>query len=305
MSQCDCPVCRVPDEKLLKNRPYTTSDGHRCGLWEMVRREPEWAGNRIMATEAERDTYKARAEFAERELSAAFGLPTVTGSPNTRLENLGDGMTCLTYSEGEAEPKLIDFSAVPPGLIEFVKMLRDLMATYSGINNVARGQPEGGITAGNALALLEARAIQFVALSQKADIETMRKVFTTSLHHIQEHAVGEILVRMQGEGNRTRCETFQAQDKPFAAVDGYRIEIGNALQTTNAGRLQLATSAAGSSARSAWSRSRCTRANSARRKGVLRPSERASSPRGNWSRSRMSTPPRRMPARPARALRRS
>lgn len=168
---------------------------------------------------------------------AAFGLPTVAGSVNTALENLGDGMTCLTVGPGEALPQLIDFSNIPPGLVEFIKMLRDLMSTYAGINSVARGQAEGGVTAASALALLEARAVQFVALSQKADIHWCKETYTTSLHHYQDHAVGEVLVKMVGQGNKSRVESYTA-DK-FQSVSGYKIEIGNALQSTIAGKMQL------------------------------------------------------------------
>ncbi len=169
---------------------------------------------------------------------AAFGLPTVTGSPNVRLENLGDGMTCLTYGEGEEKPGLIDFAQIPEGVINFIKMLREFMATYSGINNVARGQPEGGITAASALALLEARAIQFVALSQKADIDFMRRLFTTSLHHYQDHQIADVMVRRVGKDNKARVQSFKAG--AFNAVSGYTMGIGNALQATAAGRLQIA-----------------------------------------------------------------
>ncbi|MBN1442842.1 MAG: hypothetical protein JXA90_09035 [Planctomycetes bacterium] len=169
---------------------------------------------------------------------AAFGLPTVSGGSSTALTQLGNGMSCLTYNEGEPEPKLIDFANLPPGLTQFLQMLRDLMATHSGINNAARGVAEGGVTAASALALLESRAIQFAALSQRADIETMKALYTTSLRHFQDHAVAEVIVKMTGKSNRTRVEKYKAD--AFAKVDGYTMKIGNALQSTTAGRLQLA-----------------------------------------------------------------
>lgn len=98
MSTCDCPACRAPDEKLLKNNLYTTSDGHRCNLWEMCRREPEWAGNTIERLKAE----KQQLEAVVTELTARWKeTQDRCGAALAAVARLKTAAACPTLREAE------------------------------------------------------------------------------------------------------------------------------------------------------------------------------------------------------------
>lgn len=170
--------------------------------------------------------------------STSFAVPDIwfpEGSTVTRkiMEGLG------VLEGGQVKPEVMDWlqSAGLKMLTDTFAMVRGLMATYSGINNVARGQPEGGITAASALALLESRAIQFMALAQKADIEFNSDTFGDWLHIHQDFPAAPFLVKLVGKSNRQRVESFTSHE--IGAVSGFSVKMGNPLQATTAGRMQL------------------------------------------------------------------
>lgn len=166
-----------------------------------------------------------------------FSVPTLWGPDGCKLQLTQLGQGLATLEGGSVKPEMLDFASIPPELNTFVKMLRDFMATYTGINSVARGQAEGGVTAASALALLEARAIQFVMLAQKADIQWQRDTYNQILQNFQDFGDAEFVVRVAGEGNRSRAERFTKHD--IAEVESFTINVGNPLQSTTAGRMQI------------------------------------------------------------------
>lgn len=182
---------------------------------------------------------------------AALGVPNIWVANNATLQKtkLGEGLNIL--EGGSQKPELVDLGSLPPDGFKFIEMIRNLFSTYSGINDVARGQAADGVTAASALALLEARAMQFVALDQKADVQFMEAIATGGLNNYQDFAVSPHIVKLTGKANRYSVRQFVGKapeqqepgQEPIASVEkvtGYSIRIGNALQETNAGRLQMA-----------------------------------------------------------------
>jgi hypothetical protein len=185
---------------------------------------------------------------------SALGVPNIwmpDGSPLAKTK-IGEGLNLL--EGGTQPPQLVDLGQLPPDVFKLIETIRNLFATYSGINDVARGFATDGVKAASALALLEARAMQFVALDQKADVTFMEQITSGGLHNYQDLGVASYIVKLTGKANRYSVREFVGRpdaqvdpSKKVTSVDkitGYSIRIGNPLQETNAGRMQMADSLA-------------------------------------------------------------
>jgi hypothetical protein len=187
-------------------------------------------------------------------VQAAFGVPNVWFPQGCEVQKTQIGGGLNVFEGGTAPPQPVDLVPKNPESAKLLELLRSLFSTYSGVNDVARGSAPDGVKAASALALLEARAIQFVALAQKADVQLMERVTSAALEDSQDKATEPQLVRVAGKANQFAVRQFVGKvdeaNPPgpgvsrIDAITGYRIRIGNPLQETVSGRMQMADSMA-------------------------------------------------------------
>ena len=71
---------------------------------------------------------------------------------------VGEGV--LIVEGGQIPPQGINFAKTPKEFFNFRDVLSQSMEQLSGVNSVARGQPEASLRTGEALKVLDSKAVQ-------------------------------------------------------------------------------------------------------------------------------------------------
>jgi hypothetical protein len=108
----------------------------------------------------------------------------------------------------------------------------------SGVNSVARGQPEASLKSGAALALVASQAVQFSNGTQDAFATLLEDSATGLLQLLTERVQEPRIVAITGEHNRSYVKSFIGND--LKGIKRVVVDLGNPVSRTMAGRLQLA-----------------------------------------------------------------
>jgi hypothetical protein len=136
------------------------------------------------------------------------------------------------------EPKALNLTQTPAEIFKFVDMLKSEMEVLSGVNSVARGQPEASLKSGNALALIQSMAIQFMSGLQSSYVRLIEDVGTSLINMLRDFAAVPRVAAIVGKGNRAYMKEFKGDD--LANVNRVIVDVGNPLARTTAGRVQMA-----------------------------------------------------------------
>jgi hypothetical protein len=117
-------------------------------------------------------------------------------------------------------------------------MLEKTMETISGINSVARGNPEASLRSGTAMALVQSQALQFMSGLQQSYIQLLEDVGTGLINILKDFADAPRIASISGISNTTKMIEFKSQD--LEAINRVVVDVGNALAQTAAGRSQIA-----------------------------------------------------------------
>jgi hypothetical protein len=101
------------------------------------------------------------------------------------------------------------------------------METISGINSVTRGQPEASLKSGNALALVQSMAIQFISGLQQSYVKLIEQVGTQLINNLKDYAKAPRVAAIVGKNNRTELKEFIGDD--LQAINRVVVDMGNAL----------------------------------------------------------------------------
>lgn len=146
----------------------------------------------------------------------------------------------LNIIEGREAPVPINFTATAPETFEYAKMLEQQMETISGVNSVARGNPEASLKSGTALALVQATSLQYMSGLQQQYIRLMEDVGTGLINLLKVFASTPRVVTLAGIANRGYIEReFTGDD--IKNINRVTVEVGNPVAQTHAGRVQMAT----------------------------------------------------------------
>jgi hypothetical protein len=168
----------------------------------------------------------------------AFGVQSVWTPPGSNL-TVNDLTQGLSHVQSTVKPEALNLAQTSPEIPALAANLIQQSEILSGVNAVRRGNIEAtGKLSGAAYALLDAKLLDLTVSQQDAYRVWMTDIamFVTRLY--QRFATVERVVQIAGLSNRSEAITFKGEDlKPVRRVE---IEMGNALQRTTAGRLQLA-----------------------------------------------------------------
>lgn len=154
--------------------------------------------------------------------------------PNTSIKALARGQNLVVSSVKPEALQLTQSSGETYKLLESLVQQQQLL---SGINDTARGNPEGSIKAASGLALMLAQAIQFVSDLQKNYAQTASDVGTCIINNMQKFAKGEMLVVIGGASRKSYVRNFQSTE--IMNVDRVSVDMGNPLAQTLAGRNEM------------------------------------------------------------------
>lgn len=169
----------------------------------------------------------------------SFALQNIWTKPGSgvKVTDLGSG---LKLWESAEKPEAIQLTSSSPESYRLIEMLEGRSETISGVNSVARGNPEGALkgSSGSALALLQSMTIQFSSGLQESYAQLVEDVGDCAVAILQTHATIERVAAIVGKHNKSRARSFCGQD--LDPINRIVVDMGNPAARTAAGRLQIA-----------------------------------------------------------------
>ena len=169
---------------------------------------------------------------------AAFGVQNIWAPPGSNLNpvQLGGGLNLL---ESTQKPEAINLTQTPAEIFKFMQGLETLGETLSGVNSVARGQPEASLKSGSALAMVASQAVQFANGLQATMTMGIEDVGTAIINFIQDNAKVERIAAITGKNGRSVNKAYTGKD--LEGVQRVICDQTNPMARTVSGRMQMAT----------------------------------------------------------------
>lgn len=167
----------------------------------------------------------------------AFGVQNlfVPRDADVSFASLQAGMNII---EGNNKPEPINFTQTPAEVFKFLDTLIQAAETISGVNSVARGNPEASLKSGAALALVQSMSLQFVSGLQQSYVKLIEDVGTALINILKDFARTPKVIALVGKHNRTELKEFTGEE--INSINRVVVDVGNPLSRTIAGRVQMA-----------------------------------------------------------------
>lgn len=159
---------------------------------------------------------------------------------NLQLKQLADGLNALYYDPKFGKPEALKLLSTPKEIFDWIEYLVRAMETISGVNSVARGNPEASLKSGAALALVQSMAIQFNSNLQKAYSRQVEGLGTNVVQVLATFPKTKRFVDITGKANRSYLKSFTAED--MSNIKRVTVDMGNPLARTTAGKVEIADS---------------------------------------------------------------
>lgn len=152
---------------------------------------------------------------------------------------IGQGQILLKYNPGVGnKPEAINFTSTPPEVINGMDNAVGSMERISGVNAVARGDPQASLRTGPALAIVKASSVETSIDFQ----ESLRRYYDKSASDLllifQTFADDAVKVQVTGQ---TGALTDSVKGSDIAAVKAVKVDVGSPLSRTLAGKIEMAT----------------------------------------------------------------
>lgn len=166
----------------------------------------------------------------------AFGRQTVWAEPGSNLT--AHDIQGLTIIESNAPPQVLQMIQAQAESYTLMEKIQEAMEQISGINSVARGEPQASLKSGSALALVHAMAVQINSGLQRAYAQLFERAGTMILDRLKTFAKSKRIVEISGKMNRSLLVEFSSAD--ISDVSRVAVELGSSVLRTSAGRKELA-----------------------------------------------------------------
>jgi hypothetical protein len=144
----------------------------------------------------------------------------------------------MNVIEGNIKPEPLNLVQTPDEIFKFYDMMVSSAETISGVNSVARGNPEASLKSGTALALVQSMALQFMSGLQQSYVELIEQVGSALIQILKDFAMTPKIVALVGKNNKYLLKEFTGED--INAINRVVVDMGNPLAKTIAGRVQMA-----------------------------------------------------------------
>lgn len=171
----------------------------------------------------------------------AFGVQNVyiPRGADISMKSLEGGLNILEGNANAGKPEPLNLTNTPQEIFAFVKMLEQAQETISGINSVARGNPEASLKSGTALALVQSMALQYISGLQQQYVRLLEDVGTGLINMLRDFAIVPRIAMIAGKDNKNYVnKEFKGDD--LSQVNRVIVDVGNPLAATTAGRVQMA-----------------------------------------------------------------
>lgn len=171
-----------------------------------------------------------------------FGVQNIYAQrdANITMNELAGGLNLIEGDPGTQAPQALNLTQTPAEIFNFLQMLERAMETVSGINSVARGNPDPkqNLRSGNALALVQSQALQFISGLQQSYIYLIEDVGTNIIFLLQDYADVPRVAEIAGKSQASMMTEFSGED--LSSIHRVAVDVGNALSQTTAGKLEIA-----------------------------------------------------------------
>lgn len=170
----------------------------------------------------------------------AFGVQNiyVPRGADIAVNQLFGGLNVIEGNAQAGIPQPLNLTQTPKEIFEMLDRIDQKMETLSGINSVARGNPEASLRSGAALALVQSMAIQFISGLQQSYVKLIEQSGTALINMLKDFAAVPRVAAIVGKNNRSFMKEFKGDD--LTNVNRVIVDVGNALSRTTAGRVQMA-----------------------------------------------------------------
>jgi hypothetical protein len=144
----------------------------------------------------------------------------------------------MNIIEGNIKPEALNLTQTPAEVFKYLEMLIESLETISGVNSVARGNPEASLKSGTALALVQSMALQFMSGLQQSYVKLIEDVGTAVINILKDFAMTPKIVALVGRNNRPLLKEFTGES--INAISRVIVDMGNPLSRSIAGRVQMA-----------------------------------------------------------------
>lgn len=171
----------------------------------------------------------------------SFGVQSlaVPSGSNVNVSQLDSGMQIIEYNmQNGGKIESLQLTNTPAEVFKFIEMLEKAMETISGMNSVARGNPDPNLRSGNSLALVQSMALQYISGLQQSYVSLIEDMGTGIINILKDHANVPRIAAIVGKNNRTELKEFKGDD--LSGINRVVVDIGNPLARTTAGRVEMA-----------------------------------------------------------------
>lgn len=172
----------------------------------------------------------------------AFGVQNiyVPRGADVSMKSLEGGLNIIEGNSGAGKPESLNLTNTPKEIFEFLGKLESQMEVISGVNSVARGNPEASLKSGAALALVQSMALQFISGLQQQYVELIEDLGTGLINMLKDFAAVPRIAMIAGKANRSYVKTeFTGDD--LSQVNRVIVDMGNPIARTTAGKMEMAS----------------------------------------------------------------
>jgi hypothetical protein len=170
----------------------------------------------------------------------AFGVQSIWLPQGCEMstEAINDNLVIFRGGAPGTKPEALQLTSTAPEIFQMLELTERHHETLSGINSVARGNPESSLKSGVALGLVQSMAVQYASGFQQSWAELLEDCGTFILKLLKHFAKTQRMVAMAGKHNRGNMAEFTGSD--LDGIDRVIVDLGNPMARTTAGRLELA-----------------------------------------------------------------
>lgn len=171
----------------------------------------------------------------------AFGVQNIMMPRGTDIipSQLMGGLNLIEYNALAGKPEALNLTATPKEVFDYLELLIKQMEVISGVNSVARGNPEANLKSGNAMALIQSMALQYMSGLQQSYVQMIEDVGTGLIKMLQRFASVPRVAMIVGKSNRTEMAQFTGED--IDQISRIIVDVGNPLSRSTAGRVEMAS----------------------------------------------------------------
>lgn len=169
-----------------------------------------------------------------------FGVQNIISErgANISFEQVTDGLNFIEIAKGFSAPSALQLTSTPGEIFNYLGMLDQIMETMTGVNSVARGNPEASLKSGAAVAFVQAMAVQFQRELEASYVYLSEDVGTQVVQLLQQYAAVPRVALIAGKSNRSLVKEFSAKD--LDKISRVQVDVGNPLTKTLAGKVNTA-----------------------------------------------------------------